>query len=222
MTAPTVDEIPSAEGAFHHGLRGRGNAWFFGAVDRYVNLLTWQVKQEAFTGLAAGTVVELGPGVGANLAYLPAGSRLIAVEPNVAMHDALRRRAKAAGIPLDVISGGAESIPLPDASVDEVICTLVLCTVPDPHRVLREVRRVLRPGGRFRFVEHIAAAGGRRRFVQGALRRPWGWIFEGCQLDRDTHRIISEASFAEIRIEPDRLRSVFYPVNTVIWGIAVR
>ena len=63
MTAPNLDEIRSAEGAFHHGLRGRWNAWFFGAVDRYVNRLTRQVKQD-FTGLADGTVVELGPSVG--------------------------------------------------------------------------------------------------------------------------------------------------------------
>ena len=151
------------------------------------------------------------------------GSRLIAVEPNLAMHGALRRRAKATGITLDVISGGAESIPLPDESVDEVICTLVLCTVQDPHRVLAEVRRVLRPGGRFRFVEHVAAVGSGRRLVQRALRRPWAWVFEGCQLDRDTHRTLSEAGFAEVTLEPDRLRrSIFYPVNTVVWGIAVR
>lgn len=99
------------------------------------------------------------------------GSRLIAVEPNLAMHGALRRRAKATGITLDVISGGAESIPPPDESVDVKICTLVLCTMQDPHRVLAEVRRVLRPGGRFRFVEHVAAAGSGRRLVQRALRR---------------------------------------------------
>ena len=179
---------PFCEGAFHHGLRSRWNAWFFGAVDRYVNRLSRQVKQEAFTGLADGTVVELGPGVGSNLAYLPVGSRLIAVEPNLAMHGALRRRAKATGITLDVISGGAESIPLPDESVDEMICTLVLCTMQDPHRVLAEVRRVLRPGGRFRFVEHVSAAGSGRRVGPTCPTPPWAWVFEGCQLDRDTHR----------------------------------
>ena len=94
------------------------------------------------------------------------------------MHDRLRRRCQRAGIDLTIVPGGAEAIPLADGSVDEVICSLVLCSVRDAHQVLAEILRVLKPGGRFRFVEHVVAPRrGVRRAVQRAIRRPWGWVF---------------------------------------------
>lgn len=210
------------DGAFHHGIRGRFNAWFFSTVDRYANHIARAHKGTAFAGLASRKVLEIGAGVGANLAYLAPGSKLVALEPNLAMHDRLRARCARYGIPLTVIAGVAERIPLPDSSVDDVICSLVLCTVADPEQVLAEVRRVLRSGGRFRFVEHVAARrGGPRRLVQRLLRRPWAWLFEGCQLDRDTAHVIGRAGFSDVRIVDQRFRrSVFYPVNSAVWGVA--
>jgi ubiquinone/menaquinone biosynthesis C-methylase UbiE len=154
--------------------------------------------------------------------YLAPGTELLALEPNLAMHARLRSRCAQAGVPVTVIAGGAERIPLPDASVDEVICSLVLCTVAEPEQVLAEVRRVLRPGGRFRFVEHVAAPRrGLRRLVQRLIRRPWAWLFEGCQLDRRTADLIARAGFSDVTIahRPFR-RSLFYPVNTAVWGVA--
>ena len=140
------------------------------------------------------------------------------------MHDRLRRRCAAAGVDVTVLPTGAEAIPLPDASVDEVLCSLVLCTAQDPAGVLAEVRRVLRPGGRFRFVEHVAAPRrGVRAWVQRTIRRPWGWIFEGCDPHRHTPDAIGQAGFSEVHVERRKLRnSVFWPVNTAAWGIAVR
>lgn len=210
------------DGAFHHVIRGRFNAWFFSSFDRYANYIARAHKGTAFAGLAPGKVLEIGAGVGANLAYLAPGSKLVALEPNLAMHDRLRARCARNGIPLTLIAGAAERISLPDSSVDEVICSLVLCTVADPERVLAEVRRVLRPGGRFRFVEHVATRRrGPRRLAQHILRRPWAWVFEGCQLDRDTAHAIGQAGFSEVRIVDQRFRrSVFYPVNSAVWGIA--
>lgn len=140
------------------------------------------------------------------------------------MHERLRRRCERAEIDLTIVAGGAELIPLPDASVDEVICSLTLCTVQDPERVLAEVRRVLRPGGRFRFVEHVESPRrGIRRFVQRAIRRPWGWVYEGCDPANATVSVLERAGFEDLRIEHRKFRrSLFWPVNTAIWGVAVR
>jgi ubiquinone/menaquinone biosynthesis C-methylase UbiE len=211
-------------GAFDHGLISRFNAWFFTAFARYLNHIAAHHKRHAFAGLAGRRVLEIGAGTGANLHLLPPGAELIAVEPNVQMHERLRERCSAAGVNVTVLPTGAESIPVPDGSVDEVICSLVLCTVGDPDRALAEVRRVLRPGGRFRFVEHVAAPRpGPRQAVQRLIRRPWGWLFEGCDPGRHTVAALERAGFGSVRMEQRRFRhSLFWPVNTAMCVIAVR
>jgi SAM-dependent methyltransferase len=217
-TPPAATEL-----AFHHGGISRFNAWFFTAFAGYLNHIAARHKQAAFAGLGAGTVLELGAGTGANLRFLPAGTRLIALEPSLAMHPRLRQRCAAAGVEVEVLAAGGERIPLPDGSVDEVIASLVLCTVADPAAVLAEIQRVLRPGGRFRFVEHVAAPPGLRAAVQRTIRRPWGWLFEGCRPDRHTPELIAAAGFAQTQIEHRKFRhSAFFPVNTAAWGVAVR
>jgi ubiquinone/menaquinone biosynthesis C-methylase UbiE len=219
----TTKERTTVEGAFDNGARSGFNAWFFDRLDRYINHASRIHKRSAFAGLEAGTVVEIGAGAGANIRYLPAGTTLIAIEPNLRMHDRLRRRCKRAGIDLTIVAGGAEAIPLDDRSVDEVICSLVLCTVSDTDRVLAEIQRVLKPGGRFRFVEHVAAPhGGVRRAVQRAIRRPWGWVFEGCNPGKDTVGFLQAAGFDTLEVEHRKFkRSLFWPVNTAVWGVAV-
>jgi ubiquinone/menaquinone biosynthesis C-methylase UbiE len=210
--------------AFDNGAISRFNAWFFTAFARYISHIARSHKRAAFGEIEAGAVLEIGAGTGANFDYLPRGTHLYAVEPNLRMHAGLRRRAAAAGISLTVLSTGAEAIPLPDESVDEVICSLVLCTVRDPEQVLAEVRRVLRPGGKLRFAEHVAAEPDSFRYrVQRALRRPWGYVFEGCNPARNTPETVAAAGFQTVQIERRKLRhSVFFPVNTAAWGIAVK
>lgn len=221
---PAPDGVPALAGGFDHGAISRFNAWFFTAFAGVLNRATRHHKAAAFAGLRPGTVLELGAGTGANLAHLAPGTRLYAVEPSLRMHDRLRRRCAAAGVEVTILPTGAEAIPLPDASVDEVICSLVLCTVAEPDRVLAEVRRVLRPGGTFRFVEHVAAPPRRARsVVQRAIRRPWGWLFEGCDPHRHTLAAVERAGFRAVRAEHRKLRrSLFWPVNTAAWGIATR
>jgi ubiquinone/menaquinone biosynthesis C-methylase UbiE len=222
--APAAAAAEIAAGAFDNGARSGFNAWFFDRLDRYINHLSRRHKESAFGGIEAGTVVEIGAGTGANIRYLPAGTHLVAVEPNLRMHDRLRRRCRRAGIDLTIVAGGAEAIGLADGTVDEVICSLVLCTVSDADQVLAEIQRVLKPGGRFRFVEHVVAPRrGLRRAVQRAIRRPWGWVFEGCNPGKDTAGLLQAAGFDALELEHRKFRrSLFWPVNTGMWGIAIR
>ena len=209
---------------FDNGARGRFNAWFFDAFDRYLNRVSREHKRHAFEGMRRGDVVEIGAGVGANFEWIPEGSRVLAVEPNEAMHERLRARAAQRGVRLELVPAPAESLPIDDASVDEVIVTLVLCTVGDPERSLREIHRILRPGGTFRFVEHVQAPpGSPRRALQHAIARPWAWLYEGCQLCRDTDRAIEAVGFKEVALRHHRFRgSLFVPVNSAISGVATK
>lgn len=204
--------------------RGAFNAWFFDTFDRYINIIAGPHKRAAFNDIEPGRILEIGAGTGANLDYLPGGSQLVALEPNPAMHERLRRRAVDKTIDLELLVAPGETIPLDDSSVDTVICSLVLCTVADPAAVLSEIKRVLRPGGTFRFVEHVAARPiSPRRWLQWTLQRPWAWIFEGCQLCRHTGAAIESAGFTSARIRTQRLLlSVFVPVNRSIHGIATK
>jgi SAM-dependent methyltransferase len=217
-------EIDAGEDrTFDHGAISRFNAWFFTAFAGVLDHSTGPHKAAAFADIEADTVLEIGAGTGANLHRLPPGTRLYAVEPSRRMHGRLRSRAESAGVDLTIVPTGAESIPLPDACVDEVICSLVLCTVDDPDAALAEIRRVLRPGGRFRFVEHVAARPGVRALVQRSIRRPWGWLFEGCDPHRRTGDAVDRAGFSGVEVQRRKLRhSVFWPVNTAVWGIATR
>lgn len=220
----TLMEETSVGGAFDNGARSGFNAWFFDRLDRYINYASRFHKQAAFEGIQPGTVVEIGAGAGANIRYLPTGTHLVAIEPNLRMHERLRRRCLRAGIDLTIVAGGAEAIPLDDGAVDEVICSLVLCTVSDTDKVFAEIKRVLRPGGRFRFVEHVAAPHrGARRAVQRGIRRPWGYVFEGCNPGKDTVGLLQAAGWDALEVEHRKFtRSLFWPVNTAVWGIAVR
>lgn len=204
-----------------HPARGRFNAAFFSILGGYINWHMRKGKANAFAGLPAN-VVEIGPGVGANLRYLPTGARLIGIEPNPYMHERLCRAAHRHGIELEIRSVVGERIDLPDASAEAVISSLVLCTVHDPAAVLAEIRRVLKPGGRFSFAEHVVAAPRTpTRFLQRALRRPWAWVFEGCSCERDITTLIASAGFAKVEISPYRIHSPLVPFNNHIAGTAI-
>jgi SAM-dependent methyltransferase len=214
---PSTPTVPAFA---QHPLRGRFNAAFFRAVDPVLAQSLGPRKQRVLADLPFD-VVEIGPGAGANLSYLPDGVRLIAIEPNRYMHEPLRAAARSAGVSLDLRATVAEHTGLPDASADAVVSSLVLCSVRDPAAALAEIRRVLRPGGTFRFVEHVAAPHGTAtRAMQRMLRRPWAWTFEGCSCERDLERDIRAAGFAAVDVERYRIRSPFVPFNTHIAGIA--
>ena len=184
------------------------------------------MRAELIAG-ASGRTLELGAGTGHNLHhYHAAVSELILTEPDP--HMARRLRARLAAAPpvarAEVVEAPAERLPVDDASVDTVVSTLVLCTVSEPAAALAEVARVLRPGGRFLFLEHVRSESSLRLAGwQDRLERPWGWIAAGCHPNRDTAATL-EASALEIeRLERLEMPSSAGPmVRPLIRGIARR
>jgi ubiquinone/menaquinone biosynthesis C-methylase UbiE len=152
-----------------------------------------------------GTVLEIGAGTGLNVGHYDAGlARLVLTEPEPHMAAKLRATVRRAGIAAQVIEAPAESLPFPDASFDTVVSTLVLCTVSSPDAVIREVRRVLKPGGQFLFIEHVRSGSRRLAGWQDRLRWPWSLFACGCQCNRNTLEAIQRA-FATQQVSRDRL-----------------
>ena len=176
-------------------------AWSLSKLQRCYGDEIDQRKKELL-GALHGTVVEIGPGAGANLGFYPDHVSLVLVEPNPYMRPYFEEMARQHDVTFEICGGTAEDLNLSDASADFVVSTLVLCSVDDPEAALQEVLRVLKPGGRFIFVEHVAAPHGTTtRKWQGRLRGFWRRICDGCTLDRETWIVIEEAGFATCEIE---------------------
>lgn len=205
-----------------HPIRGRFHAWFLEKTEGCLDQVHGERKRRLLAGLPP-RVVEIGAGTGANCRYYAAGTELVAVEPNLRMHRRLRDAAARRDLKLDLRGLRGEALDLPSEATDAVVCTLVLCSVDDPGRVLGEALRVLRPGGRFVFIEHVAApAGTRLRRVQDLLQPPWTWWFEGCRPNRDTGSLLRAAGFSSLEIDAFRIPSPLAHVSPHIAGVAVK
>ncbi|MBK8029796.1 MAG: class I SAM-dependent methyltransferase [Chloroflexi bacterium] len=181
----------------------------------------YERRKRALLGDLSGTVLEIGPGPATNLTYYAPDVRWIGLEPNPAMFPYIEEAAQQLGRAVELHPGHAEDIPLGDASVDAVVGTLVLCSVDDPAQVLREVRRVLKPGGRYVFIEHVAAPRqSLLRRVQAIIRPVWKAVGDGCTLNRETWATIEQAGFSEVQIEHFRLPVPIYSPH--IAGAAVK
>jgi ubiquinone/menaquinone biosynthesis C-methylase UbiE len=197
------------------------NAWALSAIDPLMHRVYGDRKQSLMID-PPDTIVEIGPGAGSNFRYYPPGAHVVAIEPNEAQHARLRARAAKSGLEIELLGTPAETIPLGDGSADLVVSTLVLCSVSDPEQVLREVKRVLRPGGRFVFIEHVAAPeGSRLARVQKRLARPWAFLFDGCRIDRRTGDLV-ERTFGRTSIDTFRLRPRWLPVSPHVAGVSER
>ncbi len=145
---------------------------------------------------ARGRVLEIGVGSGANLAYYgPETIEVIGLEPSRPLLAMARRAAAKAPRPVSLLEASAESIPLDAASIDTVVVTMTLCSIPDVARALSEMRRVLKPGGRLLFVEHGRAPDARVRAWQDRLTPFWRAVAGGCHLNRPMCVLIEEAGF---------------------------
>lgn len=153
--------------------------------------------RERVVTAARGTVLEIGIGSGLNLpCYGAAVDQVIGLDPSRSLLEMARSRAKPGCPPLAVIQGSAEAIPLQDASVDTVVSTWTLCSIPNVRTALTEVRRVLRPSGAFVFVEHGRAPEKAIIRWQDRLTPLWKPIAGGCHLNRPIEALIREAGFA--------------------------
>lgn len=150
-------------------------------------------REELLEGVR-GRVLEIGAGAGANFPRYPADvEELVAVEPEPRLRAMAERAAGAAACPVDVRPGRAEDLPLPDASFDTAVVSLVLCSVRDLDRALAEVVRVLKPGGKLRFYEHVRSRRPKFARFQRALDVVWPYLGAGCHLTRDTDTAIARA-----------------------------
>jgi ubiquinone/menaquinone biosynthesis C-methylase UbiE len=154
-------------------------------------------RRSALLADARGRVVEIGAGTGLNIAHYPDGiAELTLTEPDAAMRRRLARRLQRQGRAVQIVGAPADRLPLADASVDTVVSTLVLCTVDDPERTLGEIGRVLRPGGRLLFIEHVRASSRFLAACQDYLFRPWRGFAGGCCCNRRTVELMRACGFA--------------------------
>ena len=149
----------------------------------------------ALVGRARGRTLDVGAGTGANLRYLPpAVQSLVLSEPDGAMRRRLSRRLGHADLtlPVEVVGAGIPGLAFGDGSFETIVCTLVLCSVPDPSAALTELRRLLAPDGRLLFLEHVRSQGTVGR-LQRVATPVWRHFAAGCRLDRDTIATIRAA-----------------------------
>jgi len=170
---------------------------------------------------ARGAVLEIGAGTGLNLRHYPAGlEEIVLVEPGEPMADRIDLSRAPDGVPARLVRAPAEQLPFAEESFDTVVSTLVLCTVSDPARALSEVGRVLRPGGRLLFCEHVEAEPGWRRGLQRRSVRPWAAFADGCRCDRPTLATI-ESQLRVESVQRGRWRGMPAIVKPLVWGSAV-
>ncbi len=195
-------------------------AWLLQRVSAHHDLLLRERKKRLLGGLR-GTVVEIGPGTGANLRYYQRGVRWIGFEPNLYMHPMIAREAKSLHMPIELRGAKAEALDVESGSVDAVVSTLVLCSVADAAMCLQEARRVLRPGGKFVFIEHVGASPRTTLCrVQRAITPIWSCVGGGCDPALPTAEYVRSAGFREVVMEEFRLP--LGPAAPHIAGAAVR
>ncbi|MEU7631496.1 class I SAM-dependent methyltransferase [Nocardia sp. NPDC049220] len=180
-------------------------------------------RRRDLLGHATGRTVELGSGTGLNLGYYPDDvDELILTEPEAAMRTRLVRRLRRSRRSARVLDASAERLPFADDTVDTVVSTLVLCTVDDPDPVLREIERVLRPGGRLLFLEHVRSRSPRLAYWQDRLAVPWRRFAEGCHCNRATLELIRACGLELDDVQEASWRGLPPIVRPLIMGAATK
>ena len=153
-------------------------------------------RRSELLSAARGRVVEIGAGTGLNVGHYPDGiTDLVLTEPDAGMRRRLETRARQHGRPAKIVDAPADRLPLADASVDTVVSTLVLCTVEDPERALREIARILAPGGQVLFIEHVRANSRLLAACQDELLQPWRHFAAGCRCNQPTAKLMRANGF---------------------------
>lgn len=173
----------------------------------------------------SGRVIEIGAGNGMNFAHYPVSvDEVVAIEPERRLRAAAERAARQAPVPIEVRDGLAGRLPVEDEGFDVAVVSLVLCSVPDQPAALSEAWRVLRPGGRLRFYEHVRSRHPRLARIQRAADVLWPLFAGGCHTSRDTTSAIASAGFDIQRVERFRFPEtrVFVPSSPHVLGDAIK
>ncbi|MBX7219843.1 MAG: class I SAM-dependent methyltransferase [Blastocatellia bacterium] len=153
---------------------------------------------------ASGNVLEIGGGTGVNLQYYQGLASLVLTDPDPLMIEQAERKLRPGAFPVRFEVVSAEALPFPDGSFDTVVATLVFCTIPQPAKALAEIRRVLRPGGKFLFMEHVRPRPFPLGLLADVLTPLQKRLCGGCQLNRKTLETVEAAGFQVVQRELSR------------------
>jgi SAM-dependent methyltransferase len=210
----------------HNQIHQRLFAWMLAQGAKKYDA-TSAARKQALLGNLHGTILEIGPGTGPNLRYYPAGIDWVGIEPNPFMHFYLQQSIRALGgaagrFRIESGDPAGSRLPALDNSVDAVVSTLVLCSTPHPEQNLQEILRVLKPGGCFVFIEHVAAPRGTRlRALQNFIQPLWTRVADGCHPNRETWETITQAGFGQVDFEHFRVPGGG-PAGPHIAGVAIK
>jgi ubiquinone/menaquinone biosynthesis C-methylase UbiE len=178
-------------------------------------------RRASLLGGLTGRVLDVGAGTGVNLPYFASASLVVLAEPDGAMRAKITPKLQQARVPVELSDAPAEALPFPDGHFDAAVCTLVLCTVPDPAAALAEIRRVLAPGGTLVVLEHVRGAG-RLAKVQQGIGPVWTKLAAGCVLTRDTKAALEQAGFTLVEYEAFQDLPRIMPIAPMIQAVATR
>lgn len=203
--------------------RARGHPIFaalYDVITRGAEKKFLGAHRASLIGGVGGRVLDVGSGTGANFGYYPRDTEVVGIEPDPHMLKRAQTKAERLGRPVKLLAESAEELPFPDGSFDAAVATLVFCTIPDLDRALGELRRVLRQGGRLRFLEHVRAETPGWAHFQDCMVPLWKRIGAGCHPNRDTVKAIEKAGF---RMQ-ELTRYAFgpYPIRPFVRGLATR
>lgn len=174
-----------------------------GLLDMACGMKAIKRQRQKVVPKATGQVLEIGIGTGLNMRHYDAAKveKIIGLDPAMQMHRLARKRIEQSGLSVELVGLPAEKIPLPDASIDTIVMTYTLCTIPEPVQALKEMRRVLKKGGKLLFCEHGVAPDAPVQKLQNRLQPLWGRLAGGCHLNRDIPALLQAGGFHVNEIE---------------------
>jgi len=174
--------------------------------------------------LAIGDVVEIGVGPGLNLQYynLDTVNKVIGIDPSDELNKIAKKNANKVNLDIEFNLSSAESIDLPTSSVDSVVCTFSLCSIPNPQKALKEIHRILKPGGKYYFCEHGISPDLSTRVFQNVTNVFYPKLSGGCHANRDIPKLISESGLKILEKDTMYLPGSVKFLGFNYWGVAIR
>ncbi len=211
-------------GRWYDAIFGRLFTWWYGLSMRLVDEVGLRETRREVLREATGRTLDVGSGTGANLRLYPVQvSELVLAEPDPHMREVLREKLLAEGrANTELVPARAEALPFPDSSFDSVALTMVLCTIPDPDAALAEAARVLKPGGKLLFMEHVRSEDPGFARLQDRLERIWRFFADGCHCNRDSLSTIESSTFEVETFKRGNMPMAPLIIRPLVYGRAVR